>query len=388
MKIKLAYIIALCFSVKVAAQQPYTASFVAKLGNDTVIVETYNMIQHHLYGKAFLRYPEDMIGVFDFHFYPDGSIRHYTMSFMNPDSPSVTSAGTCGVFCDGDSCTWYAAWPNGKKEYEHKYAVEHLDFIGGWTPTLSLIEWNCMRLIKSGRQSLPMTLLNDYIGLRQVAVMKGNKDTLIFGGPFLEYTKITATPEGRIVTYDGTPTPWSYIVTRHAPIDVDEVAKRMSKTPKIGIPSPTVKATFPYGADTIKLTYGSPAKRGRKIFGGVVPFDSVWRTGANDPTRITLPFDIRFDKTIIPKGEYSLYTIPRRTDWLLIFNTDLKEWPTDPNRSKDFAQIKMKVRRPATPQERLIINMEKQKAGGVIIVTWDDTEAFAPFQVISPGPAD
>ncbi|OQP52636.1 hypothetical protein A4H97_25280 [Niastella yeongjuensis] len=118
------------------------------------------------------------------------------------------------------------------------------------------------------------------------------------------------------------------------------------------------------------------------IYGGVVPFDSVWRTGANDPTRIVLPFDTRFEKTFIPKGEYSLYTIPTPTEWTLIFNTDLKEWPTDPNRSKDFVQVKMKLRKPATQQERLAINIEMQKYGGVFTITWDETEAFIPFNIL------
>ena len=92
----------LCGSWKLLAQQTYTASFVATLGTDTVIVETYNMLPNHLYGKAFLRYPEDQVGVFDFHFYPDGSIRHYSMSFMNPDSSYITSNGTQGVYCEND----------------------------------------------------------------------------------------------------------------------------------------------------------------------------------------------------------------------------------------------------------------------------------------------
>lgn len=74
-------------------QQSYIGSFVAKLGTDTVIVETYNMMPNHLFGKAFLRYPEDRIGVFDFHFYPDGSIKHYSMSYMKPDSSYMARKG-------------------------------------------------------------------------------------------------------------------------------------------------------------------------------------------------------------------------------------------------------------------------------------------------------
>jgi len=379
---KLPLIIVMCFSLRAVAQQPYTASFIAKLGTDTVIVETYNMMHDHLYGKAFLRYPEDRIGVFNFHFHPDGSIRHYSMSYMKPDSSYISSLGTEGMICENDTCTWFAGWAGLENEYVNKRPARHIDFIGGWTPTLSLIEWNCMRLMHSGHQDLPITLVNDYIGTRDVAVTKGNNDTLIFGGPFLEYAKIKATNEGRIISYDGIGTPWNYIVSKHAPINVDEVAKRMSKTHKIGIPSPQAEVKFPFGRDTIRLHYGRPFKRGRVIFGGIVPYDSIWRTGANDPTQIDLPFDIQFGQITVPKGRYSIYTIPRKSDWTLIFNTDLQQWPTDPNRSKDLALIPMKWKAPKQQTDQFTIDIEVLKDGGVIKFTWDQTEAFAPFRIV------
>lgn len=379
---KLPLIIVMCFSLRAVAQQPYTASFIAKLGTDTVIVETYNMMHDHLYGKAFLRYPEDRIGVFNFHFHPDGSIRHYSMSYMKPDSSYISSLGTEGMICENDTCTWFAGWAGLENEYVNKRPARHIDFIGGWTPTLSLIEWNCIRLMHSGNQHLPITLVNDYIGTRDVAVTKGNNDTLIFGGPFLEYAKIKATNEGRIISYDGIGTPWNYIVSKHAPIDVDEVAKRMSKTHKIGIPSPQAEVKFPFGRDTIRLHYGRPFKRGRVVFGGIVPYDSIWRTGANDPTEIDLPFDIQFGQINVPKGRYSIYTVPRKGDWTLIFNTDLQQWPTDPNRSKDLALIPMKWRAPKQQTDQFTIDIEVLKDGGVIKFTWDQTEAFAPFRIV------
>ena len=383
MKLKLQFIVMACWSIKLFGQQPYTASFVAKLGTDTVIVETYNMLPNHLYGKAFLRYPEDQIGVFDFHFYPDGSIKHYSMSYMNPDSSYITSSsGTQGVYCENDTCTWFASWGDDQTtEYVNKRQAKHMDFIGGWTPTLSLIEWNCMRLIKSGKPSMPITMINDYIGIRNVAISKGHGDTLIFGGDFLEYTKIKASPEGRIIAYDGTATPWNYIATKLEPINVDDVAKRLSKTPKIGIPSPKAELGFAIGHDTISLSYSRPFKRGRKIFGGIVPYDSIWRTGANDPTKINLPVDIQFGKQIIPKGEYSLYTIPGLYEWTLIFNTDLKQWPTEPDRSKDFALIPLQVRNAAKKNDQFTIEIEPVKDGGIIKFIWDETEAFVSFRI-------
>jgi len=382
MKIKLQFIVLIFGTMKLFGQQSYNASFVATLGSDTVIVETYNMLPNHLYGKAFLRYPEDQIGVFDFRFYPDGSIQHYSISFMNPDSSYVTSAGTQGVFCENDTCTWFASWPGGDTEYVNKHIAKQMDFIGGWTPTLSLIEWNCMRLIKSGQQSFPITMLNDYIGVRHVAVSKGNAGTLIFGGDFLEYAKIKATPEGRILAYDGTATPWNYIVTKLGPINVDEMAKRMSKKPKIGIPSPTAVRNFAIANDTIGLSYGRPFKRGRKIFGGVVPYDSIWRTGANDLTKLNLPYDVQFGKVTIQKGEYALYTIPSEDRWTLIFNTDFKQWPTEPNRSKDFALVPLQVRKAAQPTDQFTITIDPVKGGGIIKFIWEETEAFAPFRAI------
>ena len=382
MKLKMLLLLLAFSSMKLNGQRPVSASFVATLGTDTVIVETYNMLANHLYGKAFLRYPEDKIGVFDFHFYPDGSIQHYSMSFMNPDSSYVTTWGTEGLFCEKDSCTWFSSWREAETEYTNKRPAEHMDFIGGWTPTLSLIEWNCLRLIKSGKKSLPLTMINDYIGVRHVAISKVAGDTLIFGGDFLEYAKIKATPEGRILAYDGTATPWNYTVTKLAPINVDEVAKRMSKKPKIGIPSPKAVVGFAVAGDTIGLTYGRPFKRGRKIFGGVVPYDSVWRTGANDLTKITLPYEVQFGKVSIPKGAYGLYTIPHKDGWTLIFNTDFEKWPTEPNRSKDFALVPLQVRKAAQPADQFTIMVDPVKDGGIIRFIWEDTEAYASFKAV------
>jgi hypothetical protein len=382
MKIRFQLFLLLSSTIKLYGQQPITASFVAKLGTDTVIVETYNMLANHLYGKAFLRYPEDRIGVFDFHFFPDGSIQHYSISYMKPDSSYITTGFTEGILCQDDTCTYFSSERRSRKEYISKRWAQHMDFIGGWTPTLSLIEWNCMRLLKSGKESMPITMINDYIGIREVAVTKGSSGTLVFGGDFLEYAKIKATPEGRIVSYDGTATPWNYIVTKLDPINVDEAAKRLSKKPKIGNPSPKDVVGFAVMSDTIRLSYGRPFKRGREIFGGIVPYDSIWRTGANDHTRLTLPYDIQFGKTTIHKGEYALYSIPRENGWTLIFNTDFKRWATEPDRSKEFASVPLQVRRTPQTVDQFTITIDPVKDGGIIKLAWDETEAYASFKVI------
>jgi hypothetical protein len=130
------------------------------------------------------------------------------------------------------------------------------------------------------------------------------------------------------------------------------------------------------------VTYGRPLKRGRKIFGGVVPYDSVWRTGANSPTSISFENDIKMGNTMIPKGLYSIYTIPKQNEWILIFNTDLKTWPTDPDRNKDFVQVLIPIKKTENIRQQFTIEVKETKTGGILSFNWDNIIAFAGFEVI------
>jgi len=156
----------------------------------------------------------------------------------------------------------------------------------------------------------------------------------------------------------------------------------MAKKPGIGIPSPTDSVQAVVHNSKIKIRYGRPLKRGRTIFGGVVPHDSVWRTGANRPTLITLENNIKLGKTIIPKGQYSIYTVPRLNNWQLIFNTDLRKWPTDPDISKDLATIVIPVKKTGNTIEKFTIEIEETKKGGLLKFLWDDVIAYTEFEVL------
>jgi len=370
-------------------KQPYTASFIGCLGVDTVLVETYTMINNHLYGKAFIRVPEDYIGEFSIHFNSDGTIREFNIHAMNPFNSSIPFEAKSGAFeyrlnmnCLNDTCTYYNSEKGQNSETIFKHTASNMDFVGGWVPLISLMEWSCMRLAKSGKQGLPLKMINHNIGVYDIGVHFLNKDTIIFGGPFLEYTKIKIDATGRILNTNGIGTPWNYYVTKYPPIDIDKIAGRMAKTKGIGIPSTTETIKSTVQNSSVTLTYGRPLKRGRKIFGGVVPYDSVWRTGANSPTSITFENSIRINNIVIPKGQYSIYTIPSQKEWTLIFNTDLTTWPTDPDRSKDFAQVVIAVKKNENIKQQFTIEVKETKKGGVLQFDWDDIIAFAEFEVL------
>src|SRR5271167_2889262 len=89
-------------------------------------------------------------------------------------------------------------------------------------------------------------------------------------------------------------------------------------------PLPSPKATAE--GKNVKVTYGQPSKRARVIFGGLVPYGEVWRTGANEATEITFSKNVIIDKKEIKAGTYTLFTIPNKDKWTIILNSQLKQW--------------------------------------------------------------
>jgi hypothetical protein len=88
-------------------------------------------------------------------------------------------------------------------------------------------------------------------------------------------------------------------------------------------PSPSAKTAVTVGLTDISVEYSSPAVKGRKIWGTLVPFDEVWRTGANSPSKVTFSRDVTIGDKVVPAGSYAIFTIPGKTAWTVIIN---KNW--------------------------------------------------------------
>jgi hypothetical protein len=120
------------------------------------------------------------------------------------------------------------------------------------------------------------------------------------------------------------------------------------KPPQLKLPrvSPNAELKQTVGLTDITITYSRPAVKGRQIWGSLVPYDQVWRTGANDATTIAFSDDVMVGATKVPAGKYSLHTIPSQGDWTIIMNGTANQWGSftyDP--AKDAVRIK------ATPEK-------------------------------------
>src|SRR5437899_1233064 len=101
-------------------------------------------------------------------------------------------------------------------------------------------------------------------------------------------------------------------------------------------PSPAATAQATLDGKNISIAYSQPSMRGRKIMGDLVPYDQVWRTGANDATTLTTESDLNIGGTAVPKGTYTLYTLPSAGTWKLIINKQTGQWGTEYHQEQDL----------------------------------------------------
>jgi hypothetical protein len=145
--------------------------------------------------------------------------------------------------------------------------------------------------------------------------------------------------------------------------------------------SPRDTETANVAGATISVEYGRPYMKGRKIFGGLVPFDKVWRTGADEATILTTDRTLVFGTVEVPAGKYSLYTIPGEEQWQLIINRQTGQWGTRYDEPQDLGRVPMRVTRADTATEQFTIDIEAVNDGGELRFQWEQTRATAPFRV-------
>jgi len=149
----------------------------------------------------------------------------------------------------------------------------------------------------------------------------------------------------------------------------------------VGTASPRDTARANISGATLLIDYGRPAKRGRQVFGGIVPFNRVWRTGANQATHFTTDRTLKFGDALLPPGHYTLWTIPAESGWTLVVNNQTGQWGTDHDPRFDRFRMPMQMKTVAEAVERFTIVVEPAGAGGVIRLRWDTVEASVAFTV-------
>ncbi len=147
-------------------------------------------------------------------------------------------------------------------------------------------------------------------------------------------------------------------------------------------PSPEASFTQQLVSGEITITYSRPLARGRKIFGGLVPFDSLWRTGASGATTVHLTEEMIMGDKTIKAGKYTLFTIPGEKEWTIIINADTTLHGTfGYDSKKDIHRFKVRSEKSHSFSEAFTIDLNEitNKGGGFLNLTWENTLVKIPL---------
>lgn len=153
--------------------------------------------------------------------------------------------------------------------------------------------------------------------------------------------------------------------------------------------SPENSVVFQDGDLTITVSYNRPFKKGRVIFGGLVPYGKTWRTGANEATVMETNQDLYLDGKKLSKGKYSLWTVPGEQQWQVIFNTTIPPWGIDVMKDGQAARdpqgtelvVDVPVMNSPKEIEQFTITVEKMNDSMELVLMWDRTLVAVPFSL-------
>jgi hypothetical protein len=151
--------------------------------------------------------------------------------------------------------------------------------------------------------------------------------------------------------------------------------------------SPSAEASVTIAGKAITIKYSAPSLRGRQMFGpgGQISKDPTypaWRTGADDATALHTDADLMIGSLMVPKGDYTIYTLVNTTPWQLIINKQTKQWGTDYDKSQDLGRVPMTVAKPSAPIETFKITLSGAGANkGKLQMEWENVIASVPFAV-------
>ncbi len=364
-----------------AAQQSY--GFIARLGRDTLVVERVTRTADRLEGMLVSRTPRVLVRRYAAELAPDGTVRRFEVTTTIPNAgPNTSREQVISVSFGADSLP--VTIRAGDSTRTLTVAASGLAL--PWY-VYAYGTWEQMFIVARRRNadSLPVTGYTPGSRTASPTFVRRHPGDSLAVGLFGDVMAARVSPEGLLLGMNGDRTTVKVRVERLEQVEVEAIAARFTaEEASAGVasalsPRDTVRVTI--GGAEIVVDYGRPARRGRQILGQVVPWNAVWRTGANEATQFTTSRDLVFQGGVtVPAGNYTLWTLPAPGSVALIINRQTGQWGTQYDSSRDLARIPVSVETLAEPVERFTIRIEPINGGGRLIVEWDRFRWTASFK--------
>jgi hypothetical protein len=361
-------------------------AFVERLGVDTVSVESYTRTAEGFEGDLLIRSPVTRVAHYEASLTPEGTIERMQVDWQtpaeNPDGPPPVGFT---VTFDGDSATIETRGGDNPGETRMEVPAGAIPTVRGVPVSYAVLEQAVSQATTSGMDSYPLSLLS--AGRARVSdnelVRVGDDSFSIdfFGSPMVA----SVDDAGRVVGRTGERTTLKVIGERVGDVDfaslASDFAARDARGEGMGVASPTETVDAAVAGASMEVVYSRPAKRGREIWGGLVPFDEVWRTGANAATSFTTDRDLEIGGVMVPAGSYTLWSVYTPESAQLIINSQTGQWGTAYDAEQDFARVDLMMETLPESMERFTIEIEETDEGGMLHLTWDTTRYSIPIRI-------
>lgn len=350
-------------------------SFVVTLGRDTIAAERFRFGRGRIDGEVVTRLRETVRRPYAITFDDEGNPARLEFSTRRPtDTPASPPLQTALITLSGDTIVM-------ETKRNDSTVTRRVAAPRGTVPLLgqSYASYGILtrHLARSGVDSVQIPTWA--VGAQRtdvVSVVRVNADTMKIVAPFgTMYARVDAA--GRIQGAHALGSTFKVVVTRGPMTDLTMFAM-MAPIPQLS-PRDTLRTSIA-GAN-FTVTYSRPMKRGRVVFGGMVPWGEVWRTGANEATHLHTDKDLVIGGAAVPAGTYTLWTVPKPEGWTLIINKQTGQWGTIYDPAQDLVRVEMHDEAPATTEEQFTISLEPREPGAVLRLRWDDREAWVPIEV-------
>ena len=367
---------------------PDSAAFVTRLGSDTLVIERVIRSPRRVEAEVAMRVPRTTRTVYVLELSPSGMLERMDATTFDTTGGGTTPARREIITRVGDSLRIESTSGEQRRTRAVPADVKVLPFIDmvHWPYEIAL-----MRLRSTGASGVSQPLLTG-ARVSDFALARVGSDSMTITHPTRGTMRLRVDPEGRLLGLDAGATTRKLVVERRPWMPIDDIVRRWTAQDasgrSLGALSGRAKSSSVVGGATVALDHGTPSKRGRAVWGSLVPFGSVWRTGANEATHFetdhALVFGTGGDTLVVPAGRYTLFSVPERDGGWLIINRETGQAGTAYDASKDLGRVRLSVRPLVSPVETFTIKAETEAGTNLLRLQWDDAERVAPFRVRTP----
>ena len=355
-----------------AQQRADSAAFIVRIGKDTSSIERYIRTADQLIIEAAQRSPSTMMHRLVLDIDASHRTKRATYVVTRPGSPDQPVGQRVTTFT-GDSAV-VETTQNGQTRTQRVAARNAVPLAGPfYTPyELAVMRAVAARTMKSSVPLLAGTNIVD------IPVELIGSDSASLTNQFSEPMRMHIDNRGRLLHLH---TPAYTTVERTRWIDLPKLATDFAARDAVGKGmgnlSPRVTTRSTVNGANIWIDYSRPGMRGRPIWGGLVPYGKVWRTGANDAAHIATDKTLDIGGLTIPPGTYTLFLLPTADEWTLIVNKQTGMSGLDYNASNDVGRVKLTRETITQPAEWFTIEL----SGSNLAFAWDRTRASVPITV-------